>query len=149
MREYLGLLMPTLYGHIGSATIDSFELVDCAGASAHWACCGCSSLLTSSPSFSSCFGASSAVILRSRVASSDFNAFSSSSLPHGFAMMASNSGTSVFKLAVRSSYWAMMSGNFSRALTKSVHSKLNYFGQREIALTNKNHLCFQFVFYKT
>ena len=60
----------------------------------------------------------SAAILRSRAASSDLSCFSSSSLPHVFAMMLSRIGTSALSLAVRSSYWAIMPGIFSKALTK-------------------------------
>lgn len=98
--------------------------------------------------FSSCLGTSSAVLFRLRATRSDLSSFSSSSVLHCFEMMASRWGTSAFRLAVLSSYWAMMPDFFFRTLTKSMHSKINYFGQRKIALTNKIHFCSQFVSYK-
>ena len=68
--------------------------------------------------FLSLFGVSSAVILRSRAASSDFKPFSSSSLPHGLATIAElgNVGfESGGAFLIRS---LMMPGIFSNALTK-------------------------------
>ena len=75
-------------------------------------------------------GASSAVILRSRAASSDLSCFNSSSLPQVFEMIISSWGTSALSFAVRSSYWAMMSGIFSRALTKSIHGSCEQTGHQ-------------------
>lgn len=114
----------------------SLSLTDGEG-SAWLACCVGSSCLTSSPSFLSCQGASSAVILRSRVELLQLVLVATRLRYNGFKL-----GDIVLYLAVCSSYWAMMQGILSRALTKLVHSKINYFGQREIALTNKNYLCF-------
>ena len=74
--------------------------------------------LFSSPSCSSFLGARAAVILRSRAARSDLSRFNSSSLPHCLATIASSWGTSALSLAVRSSYWTIMPGIFSSALTK-------------------------------
>lgn len=93
-----------LYLILGSATIDDlssscFEILGgvvltccCIGVSAGLISTPfCSSLLTPMRSSgTSWVGASSAVILRSRAASSDLSCFNSSSLPHVLAMMASS-----------------------------------------------------------
>lgn len=79
--------------------------------------------LTSCPSFSfssaSCVGgASSSCILRSSVASSDFNCFSSSSFFHTFPAISYNCGTSFSCTSFFALYWSMMDGILSYAFRK-------------------------------
>ena len=101
-RLYYHTRIYPLYLCRGSATredLSSCRFVDCGGAMLA-DCCGAVGMI-SSPFCSSLFGANSAVILRSRAASSDLSCFNSSSLPHVLATIASSWGTSALSLAVQ------------------------------------------------
>ena len=92
----------------GSATIDSLELLDWDWRSVISVHGGSGCCMFSSPSFSSCLGAGAAVFLRSRAARSDLSRFSSSSLSHGLAIMASNWGHRPFACGQHNSFVAKM-----------------------------------------
>ena len=92
-----------LYMILGSATIEDLSSCCFEDLGVILACC-CIRVSVgsiSSPTSSSFFGASSAVILRSRAVSSDLSCFNSSSLPHVLATMASSWGTSALRLALQ------------------------------------------------